>query len=182
MENVAKVDQDLTIEPVDLCENRYCFFMLLMLNQSEALGMSSGNFGTSILIPQGMQSDNANVTWRVYYPGGGLRVQTSTADSLSYLVQDHLNSTSHTLNTSGGVTGEMTYSASSFALWARSASQGETSYSFGATPTDRLYTGQYEADPELYFYNARWYDHNSNWVYCTSPVFENWLDGINPPS
>ena len=36
---------------------------------------------------------------------------------------------------------------------------GETRYSFGATPTDRLYTGQYEAEAGLYFYNARWYDN-----------------------
>ena len=144
----AKVNQDLTIEPVDVCENRSCVFMPLMLSQSEALGMNSGNFGTGTLIPQGMQPDNANVTWRVYYPGGGLRVQTTTGDALSYLVQDHLNSTSLTLNTSGSITGEMVYSA-----W------GETRYSFGATPTDRLYTGQYEAEAGLYFYNARWYDN-----------------------
>ena len=36
---------------------------------------------------------------------------------------------------------------------------GETRFSFGATPTDRLYTGQYEAEAGLYFYNARWYDN-----------------------
>jgi RHS repeat-associated protein len=39
---------------------------------------------------------------------------------------------------------------------------GETRYSFGATPTDRLYTGQYEAEAGLYFYNARWYDNYLN--------------------
>jgi hypothetical protein len=65
MANDVKVNQDLTIEPVDICENRYCFFMPLMLNQREALGMSNGNFGTSTLIPQGMQPDNANVTWKI---------------------------------------------------------------------------------------------------------------------
>ena len=118
---MPKVNQDLTIEPVDICENRYCFFMPLMLNQNEALGMSNGNFGTGTFIPQGMQPENANVIWRIYYspnrfaqgtsPGGGLRVQTSSADSMSYLVQDHLNSTSLTLNTSGSITGEMVYSA-----------------------------------------------------------------------
>jgi hypothetical protein len=181
MENDAKVDQDLTIEPVVLCKNRYYFFMPLMLNQSEALEMSNGNFGMATLIPQGLQPDNANVTWRVYYPGRALRVQTTSGDALSYLVQDHLNSTSLTLNISGSIIGEMVYSASSFALWARSASQGETRYSFGATPIDRLYTGQYEAEVGLYFYNARWYNHNSNWVYCASPVFETWLDTFYPP-
>jgi len=94
-----------------------------------------------------MEPDNANVTWRIYYPGGGLRVQTTSTDNLSYLVQDHLNSTALTLNSTGSVTGEMIYSAF-----------GETRFSFGAIPTDRLYTGQYEAEVGLYFYNARWYD------------------------
>ena len=69
MKNDAKVNQDLTIENVDICENRYCVFIPLALSDIEALGMSSGNFGASILIPQGMQPDNANVTWRVYFPG-----------------------------------------------------------------------------------------------------------------
>ena len=170
MENDAKVNQDLTIEPVDICENRYCVFIPLAISDIQALGMSSGNFGTGTLIPQGMQPDNADVTWRVYYMEGALRVQTTTGDALSYLVQDHLNSTSLTLNTSGGVTGEMVYSAFSFSLTASEcffshslmASEcfaGETRYSFGAVPTDRLYTGQYEAEAGLYFYNARWYDN-----------------------
>jgi RHS repeat-associated protein len=148
MENDVKVNQDLTIVPVDVCENRYCFFMPLMLSQREALGMSNGNFGMATLIPQGMQPDNANVTWRVYYPGGGHKVQTTTGDVLSYLVQDHLNSTSLTINTSGTITGEMVFSA-----W------GKTRYSVGAAPTGRLYTGQYEDEAVLYFYNARWYDN-----------------------
>ena len=147
MENDVKVNQDLTIENVDICENRYCVFIPLALSDIEAIGMSNGNFGTGTFIPQGMQPDNANVTWRVYYPGGGIRVQTYTADLMSYLVQDHLNSTSLTINTSGTITGEKVYSD-----W------GETRYSFGAIPTDRLYTGQYEAEAGLYFYNARWYD------------------------
>ena len=67
MENDAKVNQDLTIENVDVCENRYCVFIPLTLSDIEAIGMSSGNFGTGTLIPQGMQPDNANVTWQVYY-------------------------------------------------------------------------------------------------------------------
>jgi RHS repeat-associated protein len=148
MANDVKVNQDLTIVPVDICENRYCVFIPLAISDIEAIGMSSGNFGMATLIPQGMQPDSANVTWRVYYPGGALRVQTTTGDVLSYLVQDHLNSTALTINTSGTITGEMVYSA-----W------GETRYSFGATPTDRLYTGQYEAEAALYFYNSRWYDN-----------------------
>jgi len=63
------------------------------------------------------------------------------------MVQDHINSTAMTLNNSGAVTGEVIYSA-----W------GEVRNSYGSTPTKKLYTGQYEAEAGLYFYNARWYD------------------------
>lgn len=148
MENDAKVNQDLTIENVDLCENRNCVFVPLAIRDIEAIGMQNGNFGTRTFITEIMEPDNSNITWRIYYLGRALVVQTTTTDNLSYLVQDHLNSTSLTMNTSGSITGEMVYSA-----W------GETPYSFGATPTDRLYTGQYEAEAGLYFYNSRWYDN-----------------------
>ncbi|OJX38002.1 MAG: hypothetical protein BGO78_08160 [Chloroflexi bacterium 44-23] len=157
MVNNAKVNQDLTIEDVDICENRYCSFMPLAISGIEAIGMPSGNFGTRTFITEIMEPDNANVTWRVYYspfrvaqgtsPGGWLRVQTDSTNNLSYLVQDHLNSTAMTLNNSGAVTGEVIYSA-----W------GETRNSFGSTPTKKLYTGQYESEAGLYFYNARWFD------------------------
>ena len=80
MENDAKVNQDLTIENVDICENRYCLFMPLAISDIEALGMRSGNFGTRTFITEIMEPDNANVTWRIYYPGGGLRVQTTTTE------------------------------------------------------------------------------------------------------
>jgi len=147
MENGAKVNQDLTIEDVDICENRYCSFMPLAISDIEAIGMPIGNFGTRTFITEIMEPDNANVTWRVYYPGGGLRVQTDSTSNLSYLVQDHLNSTAMTLSNSGAVTGEVIYSA-----W------GETRATYGTTPTKKLYTSQYEAEAGLYFYNARWFD------------------------
>jgi len=112
-----------------------------------------------------MEPDNANVTWRVYYPGGGLRVQTASTDNLSYLVQDHLNSTAMTLNNSGAVTGEVIYSA-----W------GETRNSFGSTPTKKLYTGQYEAEAGLYFYNARWFDNEIGRFAQADPIIPNLSD------
>ena len=63
-------------------------------------------------------------------------------------MKDHLGGTSLTLNDTGGVHGELFYTAF-----------GETLYSMGTTPTDVRYTGQREAaDIGLYFYNARWYD------------------------
>ena len=94
LENGAKVNQDLTIENIDICENRYCIFIPLALSDIEAIGKKIGDFGTTTFITESMEPDNSNVTWRIYYPAGGLRVQTTTGDVLSYLVQDHLNSTS----------------------------------------------------------------------------------------
>jgi RHS repeat-associated protein len=67
---------------------------------------------------------------------------------VSYLLGDHLGSTSITMNTSGVKTGELRYKAF-----------GETRYTSGTTPTKRQYTGQInEAEIGLYFYNARFYD------------------------
>jgi len=144
MVNNAKVNQDLTIEDVDICENRYCSFMPLAISDIEAIGMQNCNFGTRTFITEIMEPDNANVTWRIYYspfrvaqgtsPGGWLRVQTDSTNNLSYLVQDHLNSTAMTLNNSGAVIGEIIYSASSYSPWSRSASQGETCAAYDTTP------------------------------------------------
>jgi len=53
-----------------------------------------------------------------------------------------------TLSNSGAVIGEIVYSAF-----------GETRATYGTTQTKKLYTGQYEAEAGLYFYNARWFDN-----------------------
>ena len=68
--------------------------------------------------------------------------------TLSYLLSDHLGSTSITTNSSGVLVSELRYKP-----W------GETRYSSGTTPTNYKYTGQREESSfGLYFYNARWYD------------------------
>jgi len=74
---------------------------------------------------------------------------SSLAFTPTYLLSDHLGSTSLTTNASGGLISEMKYKA-----W------GEVRSSTGTTPTDYTYTGQYShtADFGLMFYNARWYD------------------------
>jgi RHS repeat-associated protein len=89
-----------------------------------------------------------------YYYAGGQRVAMRTDtipqnSTLSYLLADHLNSTSLTLDASGNVLSELRYTA-----W------GEVRYASGNTPTDYTYTGQYANvdDFGLMFYNARWYD------------------------
>ena len=96
----------------------------------------------------------AGHAWTIYYYAGGSRVamrvksnQDGIEDGLIYLLTDHLGSTAITLDPSGNLVSELRYSA-----W------GETRYTSGATPTQRRYTGQLEAEAGLYFYNARWFD------------------------
>jgi len=115
--------------------------------ENEVLGMQSGNFGNTRYHTHPIEPTATNITWRVYYPGGGLRAQTSSSNTLTYLLTDHLNSTSTTLDTDGDIT-----------AWLRYDAWGVTRSSSGTTPTDKRYTGQYQAEAGLYFYNARWYD------------------------
>jgi RHS repeat-associated protein len=84
-----------------------------------------------------------------YYYAGSQRIVMRTNGALHYLLGDHLDSTSLTVNASGQVVSELRYKA-----W------GEIRYSSGTTPTDYTYTGQYSyvEDFGLHFYNARWYD------------------------
>jgi RHS repeat-associated protein len=142
--------------------------MPLAISDIEAIGMPVGNFGTRTFITEIMEPDNANVTWRIYYPGGGLRVQTTSTENLSFMVQDHINSTAMILNNSGAVTGEVIYSA-----W------GEVRNSYGSTPTKKLYTGQYEAEAGLYFYNARWFDNELGRFAQADTIIP---DSLNPQS
>jgi RHS repeat-associated protein len=66
----------------------------------------------------------------------------------SWLLGDHLGSTSMVANASGAMVSEMRYSAF-----------GEIRYDSGTMTTDYLYTGQrQEAEIGLYYYLSRWYD------------------------
>ena len=92
------------------------------------------------------QIDNGVVT--KYYFAGMQRIAMRKNGTLSYLLSDHLGSTSITTNSSGVLVSELRYKP-----W------GETRYSSGTTPTNYKYTGQREESSfGLYFYNARWYD------------------------
>ena len=73
--------------------------------------------------------------------------QDGVEDGVYYFLTDHLGSTAITLDSGANKVAELRYSA-----W------GETRYTSGATPTQRRYTGQLEAEAGLYFYNARWFD------------------------
>ena len=77
-------------------------------------------------------------------------------NTLSWLLGDHLGSTSITANASGARTGEVRYRP-----W------GEDRYTWGTTPTSYRYTGQRSemGSIGLYFYNARFYDPYLNrWI------------------
>jgi RHS repeat-associated protein len=92
-----------------------------------------------------------------YYIAGTSRVAMRKDGTVSYLLADHLGSTSLVTDASGNRTSELRYKP-----W------GETRFSFGAMPTKYTYTGQfsYMDDPStpgmegfgLMYYNARWYD------------------------
>ena len=85
-----------------------------------------------------------------YYLGSKL-VAVSLDGTLSYILQDHLGSTSITINSSGGIVSTIKY-----------FSFGECRSSSGTLPTDQLFTGQHRdnatSGSELYYYGARYYD------------------------
>ena len=88
-------------------------------------------------------------TMKRYYYAGGTRIAMREGSTLSWLLGDHLGSTSITANTSGVPTGEVRYRP-----W------GEDRYTWGTTPTSYRYTGQRSemGSIGLYFYDARFYD------------------------
>ncbi|MBI9049676.1 MAG: RHS repeat-associated core domain-containing protein [Anaerolineaceae bacterium] len=100
-----------------------------------------------------MEVDGSDTTVRKTYSAGStsLAVRTivnGSTETLNWLLSDHLGSSSITTTADGTWNSEIRYSAF-----------GETRYSSGITPTDYRYTGQLEqADVNLYYYNARYYD------------------------
>ncbi len=97
--------------------------------------------------------DGLTTTIRKTYNAGStsIAVRTivnDTQNTLNWLLSDHLGSASITTTADGTWFSELRYSAF-----------GETRYSSGITATDYRYTGQLQqADINLYYYNARYYD------------------------
>jgi RHS repeat-associated protein len=81
-----------------------------------------------------------------YYHFNGKRIAFKQGGTLRYLLSDHLGSTSVVLDASGNVVGRQKYYA-----------YGRTRSVTGTIPTDKQYTG-YQAEGELYFAQARFYD------------------------
>ena len=98
---------------------------------------------------------------QAYYMAGAQRVATrvitSTGSVVYYLHADHLGSASLTTDASGNKLGELRYYP-----------YGVTRYVWGATPTDRRFTGQRSEEASLgslYDYEARMYSPSLNrWI------------------
>jgi len=97
----------------------------------------------------GAQAQTGAVRVTKYYYHGSSRVAQRRGGVLYYLHTDHLGSTSlATHGTSGAKVSRVLYYP-----------YGETRYTEGTLPTDRLYTGQrWEQGFGLYDYHARYYD------------------------
>jgi RHS repeat-associated protein len=106
--------------------------------------------------------------WRSYYLAGGVRIAMRTvtegeapAGVVTYLLGDHLNSTSVSVDGAGNPIGTLHYKPF-----------GEVREAVGETPTDYTYTGQREeAALGLMYYVARWYDpHIAHFVQADTIV------------
>ncbi len=85
---------------------------------------------------------------RKYYFAGANRIAMRENGVLTWLLSDHLGSTTVTANANGNLLSSLRYTAF-----------GEVRAAGGTTATDYRYTGQREeAELGLYFYNARWCD------------------------
>jgi len=87
-----------------------------------------------------------------YYFAAGKRIAMREDGTVTFLLADHLGSTSVTTDSTGVLVSSMLYTAF-----------GETRSSTGMTTSDYRYTGQREeSEIGLYFYIARWYDSYLN--------------------
>lgn len=150
--------QPPTLTNYSMCHDNRCARVFLPAIFSDTtpvppLGMTQGNFGNTYYHTHA-GTPPTGVKWLTFYSGGGAQVavreKNGSSDFVSYLLQDHLGSTTQAVDSQGVVTATMLYKA-----W------GETRVPSGSTPampTMRRYTGQYEAEAGLYFYGARFYD------------------------
>jgi RHS repeat-associated protein len=84
-----------------------------------------------------------------YYFAGATRLAVRTGGTLSFLLGDHLGSSSVTTNANGVKTASALYKAF-----------GETRYTLGNLGTDYKFTGQREESAlgGIYFFQSRWFD------------------------
>ncbi len=121
-----------------------------VLNWTDSSGLTSGGYLALRTDSSVVSFDDIEVSrFKKYYHAGGQRVAMREAETVSFLLSDHLGSTAVTANSSGVRTGELWYKP-----W------GEyRGTAYGTTPTSYRFTGQREdATIGLYFYNSRYYD------------------------
>ena len=83
-----------------------------------------------------------------YYFAGATRLAVRTGDTLSFLLADHIGSSSVTTDANGGYSAEALYKAF-----------GETRYTLGNLNTDYHFTGQREeVSLGIYWFQSRFYD------------------------
>jgi RHS repeat-associated protein len=107
------------------------------------------NIGTTSTYFVGNSYEVVNGIVTKYYYAGAQRIAMRKDGTLSYILGDHLGSTSLVTDASGNNPLETRYTA-----W------GEVRYASGTMPTRYSFTGQYSyvRDFGLMFYNARWVD------------------------
>jgi len=107
------------------------------------------NLGTSTTYFVGAHYEVTDGVITKYYYAGAQRIAMRTNGILSFILGDHLGSTSLVTDATGVLVSETRYKA-----W------GEVRYSSATSPTDYTYTGQfsYTANFGLMYYGARWYD------------------------
>jgi RHS repeat-associated protein len=83
-----------------------------------------------------------------YYFAGATRLAVRTGETLSYLLADHIGSSSVTTDANGGYSAQELYKAF-----------GESRHTDGTLGTDYKFTGQRsEAALGIYFFQSRWFD------------------------
>jgi RHS repeat-associated protein len=83
-----------------------------------------------------------------YYFAGATRLAMRTGDTLSFLLGDHIGSSSVRTNANGGLDASALYKAF-----------GETRYTYGTLGTDYKFTGQREEiSLGIYWFQSRWFD------------------------
>jgi RHS repeat-associated protein len=108
---------------------------------------------TTVNIGASFEWSGSTSTMKRYYYSGSVRIAVRVGNGsgtagLSWLLGDHLGSTSLTVDMSAARTGELRYKP-----------YGETRFSYGITPTTYKFTGQREqVEIGLYYFQARWLD------------------------
>jgi RHS repeat-associated protein len=108
-------------------------------------GTTTVYVGNHYIIPLRDEVKNGTVT--KYYFAGSTRLAARTGTALSYLLSDHIGSSSVTANANGEKTATALYKAF-----------GETRYTLGNLGTDYKFTGQRDDSLGIYFFQSRWYD------------------------